>query len=70
MVFVFFFLDAFASWVSGVLDPEGSASGDVVTSVKRSVLINLHSCVVSALIVGVICFNSLWLLFHIGAYGQ
>ena len=33
--FCFFFLDAFTSWVSGVLDPEGSASGDVVTSVKR-----------------------------------
>jgi hypothetical protein len=27
------------SWVSGALDPESGASGDLVTSVKRFVLI-------------------------------
>ncbi|XP_062075319.1 uncharacterized protein LOC133779364 [Humulus lupulus] len=35
--FCFFFLNAFTSWVSGVLDLEGSAFGDVVTSVKRGI---------------------------------
>ena len=35
----FCFLDAFTSWASGALDPESSASGDLVTSVKRYVII-------------------------------
>lgn len=38
-----FYINIYASWASGALDPERDAAGDVVTSVKRFGLLNLIS---------------------------
>lgn len=54
--FLFYFiLDAYASWASGALDPERDASGDLVTSVKRSALFDIYRLRIAYICLAICC---------------